>query len=87
MTRVSTGARFMALGDEVMRVTNDDNAAENARLIDDANGEGAAIADVDVRAARLHRAQTAKDALAQLSPPDVRAALRMGRGELPGGTP
>lgn len=85
MTGVSTGARFMALGDEVMRVTNDDNAAENARLPDDSKGEGAAIADVDVRAPWLHRAQTAKDALAQLSALDVRAALRMRRGKLPWG--
>lgn len=84
MTGVSTGARFMALGDEVMRVTNDDNAPENARLFDVAGGEGAAIADVDVCVARLHRAQTAKDALAQFSPLDLRAALRMRRRELQG---
>ncbi len=87
MTGVSTGAQFMALGDEVMRVTNDDNTAENARLFDDAGGEGAVIAGSDVCVARLHRAQTAKDGLAQLSPLDLRAGLRMRCRELQGGAP
>ena len=68
-----------ALGHGVMTMTDE---TELSRLLDVANSEGEALADLAGCVDRLHQVQAARAALARLDAPSLRAVLEARRSAL-----
>ena len=79
---MSTRAAGVAVGGEVMDVTDD---LELQRLLHEAHDEAAAVAGLEDSLERLRRARAAQTALAGLPAEQLREALRMRRTALASG--
>ena len=79
---VTPQPRRVALGNEVMTVNPQEKDQQIARLLAAVGDEAAALDALEGCVTRLHDSRDAKVALAQLTPADLRAALRMRRQAL-----
>lgn len=81
---VTPQPRCVALGNEVMSVNPQEKDQQIGQLLAAAGDEAAAVDALEGCVARLHDSRDVKMALAQLTPPELRVALRMRRQALGG---